>query len=78
MSLDAANATRQPCRCPQCDETVFTFRLTGYWVTACRCTKGRSNISATHSVKRWVANARKRNELRAVAIIAARSGQPNG
>jgi hypothetical protein len=64
--------------CPMCESDALT--VMGYydiWQTACRCTKGRSRISATHSVRRWLANARKRNELRAVAIIAERSGQPH-
>ena len=64
--------------CPMCKVDALTvLGCDGLWQTACRCTKGKSRISATHSVKRWVANARKRNELRAVALIAARSGQPN-
>ena len=63
--------------CPLCESVVTTVLVAHFhWQTACSCTKGNSRISASHSVKRWVANVRRRNELRAVALIAARSGQP--
>ena len=66
--------------CPECKSDALTVLAVpdeyDGWVTACCCTRGRSTLSAAHSVKRWIANARKRYELRAVAILAARSGQP--
>ena len=87
IALDAADATREPrpmarpaaaaMACPLCESSVVTGLVAhSHWQTACSCTNGNSRISAGHSVRRWVANVRRRNELRAVALIAARSGQP--
>lgn len=59
--------------CPMCKRDADTHRdPRGWWVTICLCTRGRSRISATHSVERWEANARKRYAKQAEAYCAAK------
>jgi hypothetical protein len=63
--------------CPLCKSAPITTIIgIFHWQTSCKCVVGRSRITAGHSARRWILNCRKRYERHAVAIIAARSGQP--
>ena len=68
-----------PIICPMCKSDAQTFHGVANeyngWITACRCTKGRSRISASHSVQRWVLNVRKRYGRHAAAVCAGQKAK---